>query len=96
MKTQDEKHIDKTGFNSVDAWKMIYHLMDNTKVAMDNDYKTKNGNISNEDVDNIINYIHEGLRNTYICLSTNTQTPYVYKVTSENPSDNENNINDKK
>lgn len=42
---------------------MIYRLMDNVKVVMDNDYKSKSGNISNKDVDYIIDYIYNSLKN---------------------------------
>lgn len=47
---------------SVNAWRMIYRLMDNVKVKMDNDYTAKNGNISNKDVDYIIDYIYDALK----------------------------------
>lgn len=48
---------------SVNAWRMIYRLMDNVKIVMDNDYKAKNGNISNKDIDYIIGYINDALKN---------------------------------
>ena len=48
---------------SVNAWRMIYRLMDNVKSIMNNDYKAKNGNISNKDVDYIIDYIYDALKN---------------------------------
>ena len=48
---------------SVNAWRMIYRLMDNVKIVMSNDYKAKNGNISNKDVDYIIDYIYNALKN---------------------------------
>ena len=48
---------------SVNAWKMIYNLMDNVKSKMDYDYQGKNGRISVKDVDNVIDYINMSLDN---------------------------------
>jgi len=48
---------------SINAWRMIYRLMDNIKVVMDNQYKSKNGNITNKDVDGIIDYLYNSLQN---------------------------------
>ena len=48
---------------SVNAWRMIYRLMDNVKVKMDYDWQAKNGNISNKDVDEVIDYIYDSLNN---------------------------------
>jgi len=48
---------------SINAWIMIYRLMDNIKVVMDNQYKSKNGNITNKDVDGIIDYLYNSLQN---------------------------------
>lgn len=40
---------------------MIYSLMDNVKQSMDYTYKDKNGRISNQDVDNTIDYIYNSI-----------------------------------
>lgn len=48
---------------SVNAWRMIYRLMDNVKTKMDADWQGGGGNISNQDVDNIIDYIYNALQN---------------------------------
>lgn len=48
---------------AVNAWRMLYRLMDNVKVVMDNDYKAKKGNISNKDVDYVIDYIYNSVQN---------------------------------
>ena len=61
LNRQGEANLVKN--QSVNAWRMIYRLMDNVKVVMDNDYKSKNGNISNKDVDYIIDYIYNSLKN---------------------------------
>jgi len=44
---------------SVNAWRMIYRLMDNVKVKMDNDYQAKGGNVTNQDVSEVIEIIKE-------------------------------------
>lgn len=46
---------------SINAWRMIYSLMDNVKQSMDYTYKDKNGRISNQDVDNTIDYIYNSI-----------------------------------
>lgn len=46
---------------SINAWRMIYRLMDNVKVKMDNDYQARGGNVTNQDVDGVINYINDAL-----------------------------------
>lgn len=46
---------------SVNACRMIYRLMDNVKVKMDNDYQAREGNVTNQDVDGVINYIYNAL-----------------------------------
>lgn len=48
---------------SVNAWKMIYRLMDNVKVKMDDDYQARGGNVTNSDVYDVIDYIHNALQN---------------------------------
>ncbi len=48
---------------SVNAWRMIYRLMDNVKVKMDNDYQARGGNVTKQDVDGVIDYIYNALRN---------------------------------
>jgi len=48
---------------SVNAWRMIYRLMDNVKVKMDNDYQAKGGNVTNQDVSEVIDYIYNAIRN---------------------------------
>lgn len=48
---------------SVNSWRMIYRLMDNVKIKMNADYQGKNGNISNKDVDEVIDYIYNALNN---------------------------------
>ena len=48
---------------SINAWKMIYRLMDNVKTKMDADWQNCSGNISNQNVDQVIDYIYNALRN---------------------------------
>ena len=48
---------------SINAWRMIYNLMDNVKNAMKSDWQGKNGKITNEDVDRIIDYIYDSIKN---------------------------------
>lgn len=48
---------------SVNAWRMIYRLMDNVKTSMDSTYQGKNGKITNQDVDDVIDYIYMSLKN---------------------------------
>jgi hypothetical protein len=43
------------------AWRMIYRLMDNVKSVMDDVYEDKNGEITNEDVEQIYNYITDSI-----------------------------------
>ena len=40
-----------TRSQTINAWKMIYRLMDNVKVKMDDDYQARSGNVTNSDVD---------------------------------------------
>ena len=47
---------------AINAWRMIYRLMDNVKTVMDADWDGKQGNISKADVNNIINYIQDSLQ----------------------------------
>ena len=37
--------------------------MDNVKVKMDDDYQARSGNVTNSDVDGVIDYIHNALQN---------------------------------
>lgn len=48
---------------SINAWRMIYRLMDNVKTKMDADWQGCGGNISNQDVDQVIDYIYSSLKN---------------------------------
>ena len=59
---------------AANAWRMIYRLMDNVKTSMDatiegkkkyNHYGkyTSSNSITNQDVDNIIDYIYNSLQN---------------------------------
>lgn len=50
-----------TRSQTINAWKMIYRLMDNVKVKMDDDYQARGGNVTNSDVDDVIDYIHNAL-----------------------------------
>lgn len=47
---------------SLNAWRMIYNLMDNVKEAMDHTYKYKGSAISDKDVDGIVDYIYDSLQ----------------------------------
>ena len=47
---------------SSNAWKMIYRLMDNVKTSMDYTYKDKSGNITRQDVYDIVDYINNGIQ----------------------------------
>lgn len=48
---------------SINAWRMLYRLMDNVKVSMNATWNDKNGQIINKDVDDIIDYINISLQN---------------------------------
>jgi hypothetical protein len=48
---------------SVNAWKMIYKLMDNVNMSMETTFRDKKGSVTNKDVDNIIDYIYNSLQN---------------------------------
>lgn len=48
---------------AVNAWRMIYSLMDNVKTLMNTTYQGKRGVISNQDIDGIIDYIYNSLQN---------------------------------
>lgn len=48
---------------SLNAWRMIYRLMDNVKLKMDNDYQTKGDNVTNQDVSEVIDYIYNAIKN---------------------------------
>ena len=47
---------------SINAWRMIYRLMDNVKTKMDADWQNNGGNISNQNVDQVIDYIYNALK----------------------------------
>lgn len=47
---------------SLNAWRMIYNLMDNVKEAMDHTYKYKGSSIANKDVVRITDYICDSLK----------------------------------
>lgn len=47
---------------SVNAWRMIYNLTDNVKLSMDYTYQGKYGKITNNDIDNIVDYIYNSLQ----------------------------------
>lgn len=47
---------------SLNAWRMIYNLMDNVKEAMDHTYKYKGSSIANKDVARITDYICDSLK----------------------------------
>ena len=55
--------VPDNGISSTNQWKMIYCLMDNVKTKMDADWQGCRGNISNQDVDNIVEYINMSLDN---------------------------------
>lgn len=61
--TDNQEKTNLVSRQSVNAWRMIYSLMDNVKTSMDSTYQGKNGKISNQDVDTIIDYIYMSLKN---------------------------------
>ena len=61
--TDNQEKVNLVNRQSVNAWRMIYSLMDNVKTSMDLTYQGKNGKISNQDVDGIIDYIYMSLKN---------------------------------
>lgn len=61
--TDSQGDVNLVNRQSVNAWRMIYRLMDNVKTSMDSTYQGKNGSISNQDVDGIIDYIYMSLKN---------------------------------
>lgn len=61
--TDSQGDVNLVNGQSVNAWRMIYRLMDNVKTSMDSTYQGKNGSISNQDVDGIIDYIYMSLKN---------------------------------
>lgn len=48
---------------AVNAWRMIYRLMDNVKVKMDTEWQGRNGVVSNKDVNGVIDYINKAIQN---------------------------------
>lgn len=58
--SQDETNLVRN--QASNAWRMIYRFMDNVKTSMDAKYVSSN-EITNQDVDNIIDYIYNGLQN---------------------------------
>ena len=61
--TDNQGNANFVNRQSVNVWRMIYSLMDNVKTSMDLTYQGKNGKISNQDVDTIIEYIYMSLKN---------------------------------
>lgn len=61
--TDEEGNANLVQKQAVNAWRMIYRLMDNVKIFMDSTYQGKGGGISNQDVDGIIDYIYNSLQN---------------------------------
>lgn len=48
---------------SVNAWKMLYSLMDNVKIKMKSDYEACGGKVSNQTVNDTIEYINMSINN---------------------------------
>lgn len=48
---------------SVNAWKMLFLLMDNVKVKMKSDYEACGGKVSNQMVNDTIEYINMSINN---------------------------------
>ena len=63
VSTDSQGDLNLVNRQSVNTWRMIYRLMDNVKTSMDSTYQGKNGSISNQDVDGIIDYIYMSLKN---------------------------------
>ena len=61
--TDDQGNTNLISRQSINAWRMIYNLMDNVKTSMDSTYQGNNGKITNKDVDGIIDYIYMSLQN---------------------------------
>ena len=61
--TDQQGNANLVNRQSVNAWKMIYRLMDNVKTSMDSTWQGKNGRVTNQDVDGIIDYIYMTLQN---------------------------------
>jgi hypothetical protein len=61
--TDNQENVNLVSRQSVNEWRMIYSLMDNVKTSMDLMYQEKNGKITNQDVDGIIDYIYMSLKN---------------------------------
>lgn len=61
--TDNQENVNLVSRQSVNEWRMIYSLMDNVKTSMDLTYQEKNGKITNQDVDGIIDYIYMSLKN---------------------------------
>ena len=61
--TDSQGDVNLVNRKSVNAWRMIYRLMDNVKTSMNSTYQGKNCSISNQDVDGIIDYIYMSLKN---------------------------------
>ncbi len=61
VSTNPQGEVNLVRRQSVNAWRMIYRLMDNVKVKMDNDYQARGGNVTNHDVDGVIDYIYNAL-----------------------------------
>lgn len=61
--TDQQEKTNLVSRQSVNVWKMIYRLMDNVKTSMDLTYQGKNEKVTNQDVDDVIDYIHTSLKN---------------------------------
>lgn len=72
--TDAQGNANLTRRQSINAWKMIYRLMDNVKTNMDATIEgkkkydhygryTSSNSVTNQDVDNIIDYIYKALQN---------------------------------
>lgn len=46
---------DNSKSKMLNTWKYVYNLMNNVKTKMDSDYNSKKGNISQKDIDDVIN-----------------------------------------
>lgn len=50
--------VNLTKNQTINAWRMIFNLMDNVKLAMKYEWEGKRGKISKNDVNRICNYIN--------------------------------------
>ena len=63
IQTDNQGNTNCDNRQSINAWRMIYRLMDNVKVSMNAIWNDKNGQIINKDVDDIIDYFNMSLQN---------------------------------